>query len=90
MVLNGHQHSYERFAPQDADSNFVSRGTRQFVVGTGGAQLEDFVTVAKNSRLRYVAGWGVLRMTLSPGKYSWNFLPVPGTPPADSGYANCT
>jgi hypothetical protein len=90
VVLNGHQHNYERFAPQDADSNFVSRGTRQFVVGTGGAQLEGFVTVAKNSKLRYVAGWGVLRMTLSPGKYSWNFLPVLGAPPADSGYANCT
>jgi alkaline phosphatase len=90
VVLNGHQHSYERFAPQDADSNFVARGTRQFVVGTGGAQLEDFVTVAKNSRRRYVAGHGVLRMTLGPGKYSWKFLPVPGAPPADSGYANCT
>ena len=90
VVLNGHQHNYERFAPQDADSNFVPRGTRQFVVGTGGAQLEDFVTVAKNSKLRYVAGWGVLRMTLGRGMYSWNFLPVLGAPPADSGYANCT
>jgi acid phosphatase type 7 len=90
VVLNGHQHNYERFAPQDADSNFDPRGTREFVVGTGGAQLEDFVTVAKNSKLRYVAGHGVLRMTLSSGKYSWNFLPVPGAPPADSGYANCT
>ena len=90
VVLNGHQHNYERFAPQDADSNFVARGTREFVVGTGGAQLEDFITVAKNSKLRYVAGHGVLRMTLGAGKYSWKFLPVPGAPPADTGYANCT
>ena len=90
VVLNGHQHSYERFAPQDADSNFKRRGTRQFVVGTGGAQLEDFVTVAKNSLLRYVAGWGVLRMTLSPGMYSWKFVPVLGAASADTGYANCT
>lgn len=90
VVLNGHQHNYERFAPQDADSNFRSRGIRQFVVGTGGSQLEDFVTVAKNSKRRYVAGHGVLRLTLSPGKYAWNFLPVPGAPPADSGWANCT
>jgi hypothetical protein len=90
VVLNGHQHNYERFAPQDADSNFKPRGTRQFVVGTGGAQLEDFVTVAKNSKLRYVAGWGVLRMTLSPGMYSWKFVPVLGAPSADTGYANCT
>jgi len=90
VVLNGHQHSYERFAPQDADSNFKPWGTRQFVVGTGGAQLEDFVTVAKNSKLRYVAGWGVLRMTLKPGMYSWKFVPVLGAPSADTGYANCT
>jgi hypothetical protein len=90
VVLNGHQHNYERFAPQDADSNFVARGTREFVVGTGGAQLEDFITVAKNSKLRYVAGHGVLRMSLGAGKYSWRFLPVPGAPPADTGYANCT
>ncbi len=90
VVLNGHQHNYERFAPQDAESNFVSRGTRQFVVGTGGAQLEDFISVAKNSKLRYVAGHGVLRLSLGPGKYGWKFLPVPGAPPADTGYANCT
>jgi hypothetical protein len=90
VVLSGHNHNYERFAPQDADGNFQARGTRQFVVGTGGAQLEGFVNIQPNSKLRYVAGWGVLRMTLSPGKYSWNFLPVPGSPPADSGWANCS
>lgn len=90
VVLNGHNHHYERFAPQDADGNLRARGTREFVVGTGGAQLEGFVTEQPNSKVRYVAGWGVLRMTLSPGKYSWNFLPVLGAPPADSGYANCT
>ncbi|MGH7579550.1 MAG: metallophosphoesterase family protein [Gemmatimonadales bacterium] len=90
VVLSGHNHNYERFAPQDADANFQSRGTRQFVVGTGGAQLEDFVDIQPNSKLRYVAGWGVLRMTLSPGKYSWNFVPVPGSPPGDTGWANCT
>lgn len=90
VVLSGHQHNYERFAPQDSDSNFTGRGTRQFVVGTGGAELRPFVGVAKNSKARYMAGHGVLRMSLSPGKYSWNFIPVPGAPPADSGYANCT
>ncbi|MBA3893334.1 MAG: metallophosphoesterase [Gemmatimonadales bacterium] len=90
VVLSGHQHNYERFAPQDADSNKKARGTRQFVVGTGGSELRPFGGVAKNSLVRYNAGHGVLRMTLSPGMYSWNFLPVPGAPPADSGSANCT
>ena len=90
VVLSGHNHNYERFAPQDADGNFQARGTRQFVVGTGGAGLLDFVTVQPNSKLRYVGGWGVLRMTLSPGKYGWKFLPLVETTPVDSGYANCT
>jgi hypothetical protein len=90
VVLSAHNHNYERFAPQDADGNLQARGTRQFVVGTGGAQLVDFVTVQPNSKLRYVAGWGVLRMTLSPRKYAWNFLPLAGTTPVDSGSANCT
>ena len=90
VVLSGHNHNYERFAPQDADGNFEPRGTRQFVVGTGGAQLEGFVTVQPNSKLRYVGGWGVLRMTLNPGWYSWKFLPVLGAQSADTGYANCT
>lgn len=89
VVLNGHQHNYERFDPQDADSNYRRQGVRQFVVGTGGAQLEGFTSVAKNSRVRYVEGWGVLEMTLSPGKYSWRFVPVRGSPPADSGSATC-
>ena len=89
VVLNGHQHNYERFDPQDADSNYRKKGVRQFVVGTGGAQLEGFTSVVKNSRVRYVEGWGALEMTLSPGKYSWRFVPVPGSPPADSGSATC-
>lgn len=91
VVLSGHSHNYERFAPQDADGNLkLKGGTRQFVVGTGGAELKDFVTIQPNSKLRYLAGHGVLRMNLSPGKYSWNFLPVPGALAADSGYANCS
>jgi acid phosphatase type 7 len=90
VVLSGHNHNYERFAPQDADGNFQPRGTRQFVVGTGGAQLEGFVNIQPNSKLRYVEGWGVLRLTLGSGKYGWNFLPIPGSPPADTGWANCT
>lgn len=90
VVLNGHQHSYERFDPQDADSNYRARGVRQFVIGTGGAQLEPPTGPrAKNSELLYVEGWGVLKMTLKTDSYSWKFVPVPGSPKADSGSANC-
>ena len=91
VVLNGHNHHYERFAPQDAFGNFMPKGgTREFVIGTGGSQLEEFVTVQPNSLVRYVAGWGVLRMTLSPGSYGWKFLPVLGAAEADTGSANCS
>jgi hypothetical protein len=90
VVLNGHNHSYERFNPQDADSNYRAQGVRQFVIGTGGAQLEVATGPrAKNSKLLYVEGWGVLQMTLKTDSYAWKFVPVPGSPKADSGSAQC-
>lgn len=90
VVLNGHQHSYERFDPQDADGNRRAKGVRQFVIGTGGSQLEPPTgPLAPNSRVHYVAGWGVLEMTLNTDSYSWRFVPVPGSPKADSGSASC-
>jgi hypothetical protein len=90
VVLNGHNHSYERFGPQDADSNFQAHGVRQFVIGTGGAQLEPPTGPrAKHSRLLYVEGWGVLQMMLKTDSYSWKFVPVPGSPKADSGSRKC-
>lgn len=90
VVLNGHQHSYERFDPQDADSNYRAKGVRAFVIGTGGAQLEPPTgPFAKNSRVHYVKGWGVLELALGEGTYSWRFVPVPGSPKADSGSAKC-
>jgi hypothetical protein len=90
VVLNGHNHSYERFDPQDADGNYRAQGVRQFVIGTGGAQLEPPTGPrAKNSKLLYVQGWGVLQMTLKIDGYSWKFVPVPGSPKADFGWAKC-
>ena len=90
VVLNGHNHSYERFDPQDADGNYRAQGVRQFVIGTGGAQLEPPTGPrAKNSKLLYVQGWGVVQMTLRADGYSWKFVPIPGSPKADSGSAKC-
>jgi hypothetical protein len=90
VVLNGHEHNYERFDPQDADSNYRAQGVRQFVIGTGGAPPRPFTSVAKHSKVRYADGLGVLQMKLSPDKYSWKFVPAPGALRADSGSANCT
>ena len=65
VIVNGHDHDYERFAPQDPDGQVDGdRGIRQFVVGTGGAPLRDFTRVAPNSELRAIIGHGVLALTL--------------------------
>lgn len=90
MVLSGHEHVYERFAPQTADGTAdPARGMRQFVVGTGGHALNPFGTPLPNSEFRYNASWGVLRLTLGQGSYSWQFVPVGGGAPLDSGTATC-
>jgi hypothetical protein len=89
VVLNAHQHNYERFRPQDADSNYQEQGVRQFVIGTGGAELTGFTSVAKNSVVRYVGDWGVLKMTLEADEYRWRFVPLLGGSPVDAGSARC-
>jgi Calcineurin-like phosphoesterase len=89
VVINGHNHSYERFAPQDPDGAFdPERGIREFVVGTGGAELTDFPRVRPNSEIRRSV-WGVLKLTLSSDRYDWVFVPVAGQSFSDSGSANC-
>jgi hypothetical protein len=89
IVLNGHEHSYERFALQnptgEADS---SRGIREFVVGTGGAGLYNFPSPEGNSQVRN-ATWGVLKLTLHPTSYDWEFVPVAGQTFTDKGSAGC-
>jgi 3',5'-cyclic AMP phosphodiesterase CpdA len=90
LVLSGHEHVYERFAPQRADGTpDPARGLRQFVIGTGGASLYEFGTPMNNSEFRYNANWGVLRLTLGEGSYGWNFVSVDGARIIDAGTANC-
>jgi len=72
VVLNGHDHMYERFAPQDADGRARTNGIRQFTVGTGGAHLYTPVSVKANSEMR-ASVYGILSMTLAPNAYHWNF-----------------
>lgn len=89
LIINGHDHIYERFAPQDPDGRRdPARGMRQFIIGTGGAQLYALATAAPNSERQIVGTWGVIRLTLSSGSYDWQFMPV-GTGPSDSGRAEC-
>lgn len=89
LVINGHDHTYERFAPQDPDGRpDPARGIRQFIVGTGGAPLYEFVRVQANSEAR-AAVWGVAMFTLSDDRYEWQFLPVEGQGFHDAGSAAC-
>jgi hypothetical protein len=90
VVLTGHSHNYERFAPQDHRGRAdASRGIRQFVVGTGGAEnAYGFGAPVANSERRY-SGYGVLRLRLYPDRYEFNFLPAAGGTWTDSGGGTC-
>jgi Concanavalin A-like lectin/glucanases superfamily/Calcineurin-like phosphoesterase len=90
VILAGHDHLYERFAPQNpsavADS---ARGIREFVVGTGGKSLVDFDSIKANSQVRNNTTFGVLRVTLHSGSYDWKFAPIAGQSFTDSGSTAC-
>ena len=90
VVISGHDHTYERFAPQTPDGAAdPARGIRQFVVGTGGASLYNFTTIVANSEARDNTTHGVLRLSLGPGGYDWEFIPVAGGTFRDSGSGSC-
>jgi hypothetical protein len=90
VVLSGHAHNYERFAPQQPDGTLDrTRGIREFVVGTGGVSHHPFGTVKPNSQVRNANTYGVLKLTLHPGSYDWKFVPVAGKTFTDSGTKSC-
>ena len=90
VVVNGNDHDYERFAPQDADGNLdLIRGIREFVVGTGGAELRGWGTIKPNSEVRNNQTHGVILFELYPDHYTWNFLPSEGGTFTDQGTGNC-
>src|SRR6266487_3703551 len=90
LILTGHDHIYERFAPQTADGTLdTARGLREFIVGTGGANHTTLTTIAANSELRNVDTFGVLKLTLHPTSYDWQFAPEAGQTFTDSGTGAC-
>lgn len=90
IVLNGHEHNYERFAPQDPHGNAdPKRGIREFVLGMGGRSHYEFGTPIANSEVRNSDTYGVLKLTLHPTSYSWEFIPEAGKTFTDSGSAPC-
>jgi hypothetical protein len=91
VVLNGHDHDYERFAPQNpSGQDDPTLGIREFVVGTGGAELRKFRTPIKpNSVVQVAQQNGVLKMTLRPDGYDWQFVTAPVGTVVDADSARC-
>lgn len=90
VVLNGHNHQYERFAPMDPFGVLdEARGIREFVVGTGGSSHYPFGAVQPNSEVRDNVAFGVMKLTLHTNGYDWEFLPVAGQTFTDSGSGTC-
>jgi VCBS repeat-containing protein len=90
VVLSAHDHHYERFAPQDPDGNADPEGIRQFVVGTGGSGIRPLSQNPEpNSEIGNGDTSGVLKLTLHPTSYEWEFIPLPGFTFTDSGSGSC-
>lgn len=90
LILAGHEHSYERFAPQNPDGRAdPGQGILEIVAGTGGRSHTPLGYAKPNSEVRDDRTYGVLKLTLSPGKYRWEFVPEAGKTFRDSGEGVC-
>jgi acid phosphatase type 7 len=90
VVLNGHIHRYERFAPQDASGSPDRTGPREFIVGTGGdSHASPPTSAAANSHVRDATTFGILRLTLRADGYDWSFVPEAGGSFTDAGSDGC-
>ena len=88
-MLAGHDHIYERFAPQTPTEVASPTGIREFVVGTGGRALHQMGTARVNSEARIAGIYGILRMTLHATSYDWRFQAEDGTT-LDAGSSSCS
>jgi hypothetical protein len=89
VIVAGHDHVYERFAPLNAAGDLdTAKGLRSFVVGTGGAAMHSLGPIHPNSEAQG-SEWGVLVLTLEASRYQWNFVPVAGATYRDSGSDSC-
>ena len=90
IVVNGHNHQYERFAPQNPTGGAdATRGITEFVAGMGGASHYSFGTIQANSVARNSDTFGILKFTLHANSYDWQFVPEAGKTYADSGTGSC-
>ena len=91
VVLNGHDHDYERFAPQDPQGAAdPAHGIREFIAGTGGRILYPLLgPPLPNTEARSDETFGVLKLTLHAASYDWAFVPVAGGTYSDAGSGDC-
>ena len=90
VVLNAHEHNYQRFAPQDPEGRADREdGIRQFVVGTGGRSLNQISQPIANTEVYNDDAYGVLELSLHPKRYEWEFVAVEGETFSDSGVTRC-
>ena len=90
LALAGPAHTYERVAKQDPNQKpDPERGIREFVVGVGGRSLYEFPKIQPNSEIRDDKNFGVLKLTLHPAGYDWEFVGVPGSTFSDKGSDKC-
>ncbi|HET7248685.1 MAG TPA: Ig-like domain-containing protein [Gemmatimonadales bacterium] len=90
LVLNGHRHVYERLAPMKPDGSADPvHGIRTIIAGTGGGSGGDLTNIFPTSEVRNGQTFGILKVTLATGSYSWQFIGVPGSTFTDSGTNSC-
>lgn len=89
VVLNAHDHHYERFAPQSPTGKADANGIREFIVGTGGSAHYKLNATQPNSEVRDKTAFGALRLTLRADGYDWRFVPAAGATFTDSGTGVC-
>jgi len=88
IVLNGHDHDYQRWVPLDPDGLPVAGGTTEFVVGTGGRGLQRPITTDDRAPV-FIRQYGALKLELTPGAAAFTFTAV-GDPATDTGLIPCT
>jgi hypothetical protein len=89
LIVNAHEHFYERFAPQDP----IGRpdpvyGISQLTVGTGGGRLFEAASRVPNSE-KVIVAWGVIKLSLRPTEYDWEFVPADARGASDFGTRKC-
>src|SRR5262249_39971321 len=90
VVVAGHNHNYERFAPMNPSGQLdTARGIRHFVAGMGGASHYSFGTIQPNSQKRNSDTYGVLKLPLHANSYDWQFVPRAGKTFTDTGTTGC-